>query len=66
MLTTTFGSVRIDLKPEWAASSVAYVREVADRDLCTPNCAFYRAEPGFLLQVQFKKKKKCLHEILYT
>ena len=54
-LTTAHGVIRIKLKPEWSESSVEYVRRVAaNNGLCTPQCAFYRAEPGFLLQVGFK------------
>ena len=44
------------LMPEWSLSSVQYVREVADQGLCTPNCVFYRAEPGFLLQVSAARR----------
>jgi hypothetical protein len=37
-------------RPDWTQSSVDYVREVAERQLCTAKCVFYRAEPEFLLQ----------------
>lgn len=51
-LTTQHGSIRIRLRPDWSDTSVEYVRRVAmNRGLCTPQCEFYRAEPGFLLQV---------------
>lgn len=51
-LTTQHGSIRIRLRPDWSETSVEYVRRVAmNRGLCTPQCEFYRAEPGFLLQV---------------
>ena len=52
-LTTPHGVIRIRLKPDWSQSSVEYVRRVAATgSLCTPQCEFYRAEPGFLLQVR--------------
>eukprot|EP00959_Pyramimonas_sp_CCMP1952_P418983 8776411-Pyramimonas_sp.AAC.3 len=50
-IVTAQGSINITLRPEWSASSVEFVRKVAAHDYCTFNCVFYRAEPGFLLQV---------------
>jgi len=41
---------RYPRRPDWTQSSVDYVREVAERQLCTAKCVFYRAEPEFLLQ----------------
>jgi cyclophilin family peptidyl-prolyl cis-trans isomerase len=49
-LVTQHGTIRLRLRPEWSASSVAYVRLLAAHTLCTPQCEFYRVEPGFLLQ----------------
>lgn len=51
IVTTSYGKIRIKLKPEWSESSVAYVRRLAAMpELCSSACQFYRAEPGFLLQ----------------
>ncbi|GAX72730.1 hypothetical protein CEUSTIGMA_g186.t1 [Chlamydomonas eustigma] len=51
LLTTPQGVIRIKLRPDWSNSSVEYVRRVAmTKELCTLQCEFYRAEPGFLLQ----------------
>ena len=41
---------RLRLRPDWSAESVDYVRRVAEGGLCSSACAFYRVEPGFLLQ----------------
>mmetsp|Transcript_26445 Transcript_26445/g.49914 ORF Transcript_26445/g.49914 Transcript_26445/m.49914 type:complete len:348 (+) Transcript_26445:47-1090(+) len=49
-IVTRLGDIRVKLRPDWTQSSVDFVREVAQRGLCTPQCAFYRAEPRFLLQ----------------
>jgi len=50
-LHTSFGDIRLRLRPEWSPDSVAYVRSVAAApELCTSACEFYRVEPGFLLQ----------------
>ena len=51
-LKTQYGSMRIRLEPSWSLESVEYVRQLAlDPGLATQACEFYRAEPGFLLQV---------------
>jgi len=50
VIATPKGDIRLRLRPEWSASSVAFVRLLAAHPLCTPACEFYRAEPGFLLQ----------------
>lgn len=53
VLTTAHGKIRIALKPEWSAESVEFVRRLAQLpELCSNACEFYRAEPGFLLQVR--------------
>ena len=51
-IDTAMGSIKVALRPDWSASSVDFVRRVAQHDYCTFNCVFYRAEPGFLLQVR--------------
>ncbi|KAF5834378.1 hypothetical protein DUNSADRAFT_9001 [Dunaliella salina] len=54
-LETLHGTIRIQLEPSWSAESVTYLRHLAaNPDLCTAACAFYRAEPGFLLQGSLK------------
>eukprot|EP00955_Chlamydomonas_euryale_P036605 350494-Chlamydomonas_euryale.AAC.12 len=51
-LSTPHGVIRIRLMPDWSASSVEFVQRLAmTPDLCSNACEFYRAEPGFLLQV---------------
>jgi hypothetical protein len=50
VLGTRHGGLRLRLRPDWSAPSVAFVRLLASHDLCTPACEFYRVEPGFLLQ----------------
>ncbi len=53
LIKTKYGTIRITLKPDWSAGSVAYVRRLAAMpELCGAQCQFYRAEPGFLLQVR--------------
>lgn len=52
MLSHMLSQVRIRLMPEWSETSVEFVRHLAQSpELCTTACEFYRAEPGFLLQV---------------
>ncbi len=52
-LHTGHGIIRITLKPEWHQASVDFVRRMAEHpELCGSQCQFYRAEPGFLLQVR--------------
>ena len=50
VLATPKGNMRLKLRPDWSASSVAYVRLLAAHPLSTPAFEFYRVEPGFLLQ----------------
>ncbi len=56
-LRTPHGEIRINLRPEWSESSVEYLRRLAaSPELCSSQCQFYRAEPGFLLQVKTWKQ----------
>lgn len=51
VVTTVHGAIRLRLRPDLSPESVAYVRLLAQYPrLCTSACAFYRVEPGFLLQ----------------
>ena len=50
ILATPKGNIRLKLRPDWSASSVAFVRLLAAHPLATPSFEFYRVEPGFLLQ----------------
>ena len=56
-LHTTYGAIRLKLRPDWSNSSVTYVRALAAQpELCTDACAFYRVEPGFLLQGSLRSR----------
>jgi PAN domain len=50
-IVTSYGGIKLRLRPDWSNSSVVYVTSLAAHpELCTDACAFYRVEPGFLLQ----------------
>ena len=56
-LHTSYGTIKLRLRPDWSNSSVTYVRALAAQpELCTDACAFYRVEPAFLLQGSLRSR----------
>jgi hypothetical protein len=56
-LHTSYGAIRLRLRPDWSNASVTYIRALAAQpELCTDACAFYRVEPAFLLQGSLRSR----------